>query len=190
MVKSTALHTALSQKVIRPVIFIELDHPDGMVRVFSGSGELQWDSHTWLGPGEFGSVSQPSETSDIQSNDITFSLTGTDPSFAETAKADVRHRPAQMWYATIDDNGNVVAPTLIWWGEMDYSTFVITDKGDFRIDIVAHSFLRNIKSSPNIFWTSQEQERRVSLMTTAGTDTGFDYVPTLQDKVTKWPNFT
>ena len=57
-------------------IAVAFDFPSGMVRIWSGLGDLVFGGFTYLGAGELGRVSWPTETSNLTADRKTYQLAG------------------------------------------------------------------------------------------------------------------
>lgn len=68
--------TALSDGLIVPAMLAELTFKSGIQRVWSGVGNLVWDSKTWSGVGALASVGAITEASAVQAEGTTVTLSG------------------------------------------------------------------------------------------------------------------
>jgi hypothetical protein len=60
-----AVDTAVQQETIRIALLLELNLDSGDVNMWSGIGDLTWDSKTWSGLGDLGSISGVDEAGDL-----------------------------------------------------------------------------------------------------------------------------
>lgn len=79
---------AISETVLAPVLFAELDFPSGMVRMFSGIGTIEWGGHTWTGAGNLGVIGGLEENSELARKTVTYTLTGVPNSIISVALND------------------------------------------------------------------------------------------------------
>jgi hypothetical protein len=106
---SSTLNTALSSQAANLALLVALDWPGGYVRVWTGVGSVSWNSYTWTGTGQLGSIDKIGDS--LTSGDVGVQLTfnylddslrnailGTDPV----------GRAADIWLATIDPATKVV----------------------------------------------------------------------------------
>lgn len=158
--------------------FLFLDHPEGPVRLWSGSGTVSWNGSDWLGVGILGAISGVEQTAEIAAHELSFSLSGVDPKMITFKTGSVRNREAVLyarWVGT--DNVWFSDSVVLWKGVMDYLTSK-EDNGQAVIDLLTHSPLFNWGQAPNVAYTHEEQQ-----LSYAG-DTGFDRIVSLANKTT------
>lgn len=119
---TTGVTSQLTATLVRPVFLVSLaiqtiftPPPPGTVevdpgiRLWSGVGDLVWDSWTWSGVGELGSISTVSEGSDVTANGITLSLTGIPNDLLNEGMVDiVANRIAQVYLGFMDTSGALI----------------------------------------------------------------------------------
>lgn len=59
-----------------PIVLVALDFPDGMVRCWTGYGNITWDGNVYAGTGELGSITPFEESSDRRANGVVLTLSG------------------------------------------------------------------------------------------------------------------
>lgn len=74
----TAVDTAVQQEAIRIAFLLELNLDSGNVNMWSGAGDLTWNSKTWSGLGDLGSISGLDEAGDLSDGRITATLSPID----------------------------------------------------------------------------------------------------------------
>lgn len=71
---SPAILEAATSSPQRVMAFVELDHPDGWVRVHSGLGDRVYNGETYLGIGELGGIGNVSENANSSANRLKMTL--------------------------------------------------------------------------------------------------------------------
>lgn len=115
-----------------PVVLVEIDWPDGIVRMHTGVGTIAWDSVDWSGVGDLAALGVPEETVGLPPTRATLQLAGPLEDVLARLDDDVRGRgvrvlvgavttpagatlvadPVEMFAGTLD--------TLAWeWAEID-----------------------------------------------------------------------
>ncbi len=74
----SAVDTAVQQEAIRIAFLLQLNLDSGDVNMWSGTGDLTWDSRTWSGLGDLGSISTVSEADDLSDARIQATLSPVD----------------------------------------------------------------------------------------------------------------
>lgn len=74
------LAAEIAKPQLNPFFALYVDLPDP-VRAWSGIGDLNFNGHTWAGVGAFGSFGTVSENADGTASEMTFILSGVDPTF-------------------------------------------------------------------------------------------------------------
>lgn len=166
----------------RPIVALaRIDHPDGMVWVWTGIGTLQYDGQQWQGLGILGTVMPLSASMETVITDFELRLAGVPAEATELLNANVRGRPAEIWLATLDKHMDVVPdPVLVGNGVMDFQTLEVSDDGDCVIAITIIGGLWTLDQALNQAWTTEEQIKIYP------GDTGLDYIPSLVNKTVNW----
>ena len=164
-----------------PAIFIELDFSSGFSRLWTGSGDITWDTKTWNGAGQVGKISKVEETQRSIASGISFQLSGIDPANLSIALSEYyQGRSAKVWLGFLDANGDVIPDPI---GPFAYRMDTMEiDKGadTSTITINAENELIDLKKPRIRRYTDQDQQIEY-----AG-DKGFEYVAGLQDKSINW----
>lgn len=178
---NTAVDNAVTGPVIRPALLAEFDFSDGVSRVWSGIGTLNWDSKSWLGVGTLGSVEDVEETTELRAVGVRFKLSGI-PSglLGSVTTTAVSGRKAKLWLAFLTDSMTMIdSPVLLLSGKMD--TVDITDGGDtLSFELAVENNLRDLQRPRTRRYTDADQQKEF-----AG-DKGFEFVSELQRKEFKW----
>lgn len=177
--------TASMQKALKegvPVFLVgAIDHPDGMVRAWSGIGDLIWNGETFYGKGDLGGITQVSQSQELEIQDRTIYLRGVNPDQLAFVTSNVRNRIATFWLACVRAGNKIVRdPVLLDEMEMDGQSFPVDERGNAMIKITAFSGLWTLERAQNVAWSPEEAKRAYP------EETGFDMIPTLQNREVLW----
>lgn len=179
---STAMQTAVSAATKAPVLIAEIETATGFLRVWTGLGDLTFQSNVYSGVGQLASVSAPEETTDLKSTGLVFSMTGIPTALLEQSVNAVRQNlPARLWLGLLDmGTGALIAdPVLVFEGTCGVPS--TEETGDTcTISLSAENIMASLKRPREIRYTPEDQANR------ADGDKGFDYVAGLQDKSIVW----
>ena len=171
--------TAVQLDEIHPIMLFKVNTSGGDVRVWSGIGDLTYDSETYIGTGTFGGVSATNERTDLTASGVTLSLSGIPSSLVSTALGQVQQgRLCQVWMALLNTSTGTLVnnPYELFAGFSDVT--VLTEQGETStISIQAENRLVDLERARIRRYTDEDQKSEHS------GDTGFEFVPSLQDKV-------
>jgi hypothetical protein len=145
--------------------------------MWSGLGDLSWDSKTWTGAGSLLGVSPVQETDGLAATGMRFSLSGIPSELIAVAIGSARQGlSAKLWLAVFDAAGSLIGdPILLFSGLTDVPA--IEEGGETcTIAMSAESRLIDLERPRVRRYTSQDQKA------IHPTDKGFDYVAGLQEK--------
>lgn len=178
----TAVTTA---DVVRPVYFVRMVFDSGespnALNIWNGVGDLAYGGNTYTGTGDLLSISQITETSDIQATGINVSLTGVKTSFIAIAKDhEYQGRPLTVSLGAFDASGDLIAdPVIVFSGFMD--TMTISESGAYStISIAVENKLVAFERTKVRRYTAEDQK------IDHPTDKGFEYVTAIVQKEIIW----
>ena len=184
-----AFNTAITNKVVRPIMAVELDFSDGVLKMWNGYGNLTMtaggSSKTFTGQGDLLGITGIEESSTLSMSGITLTLAGIKSSLISTAlSAGYTNRNGAVYLGLFDASQNVIADVYtIFKGKMDVLniqegplTSVITLKLESR--------LVTFEKASNRMYTLEDQQVDFS------NDVGFEFIPDLQDKEIIWGKAT
>jgi hypothetical protein len=169
------------RKDVRPFILSAIQFADQWFRVWSGVGSLVSGGNTYVGVGMLGKVSTISETTDVQANGISLSLSGVPSSIAAEALGQCRQgMPVTLSLGLMDTNWSVIdTPVPLFRGRMD--TAAINEGADTcEIVVTAESRMIDLRRARVRRYTDDDQQR------TSPGDRGFEFVPMVQDWNGNW----
>lgn len=178
---SAAFVTALADPVIRPVVFFEGVFPSGTLRLWSGLGEIVWNSVTWTGAGNLLGVSALEETSDVVASGFSVTISGVPVEYVSLCIDNARQGMAgKVWLGLLTEAGAVVAdPSLAQAGRLDVPQLK-DDEATCTITISYESRLIDLQRPREYRLTDQTQK-----LLYPG-DRGLEYVTAIQGAQVAW----
>ena len=169
--------TALSNSVLRPLFLIELDFGGGNhLRLHTRSGEIIYNSNTYLGNGWLLPIDTIDEESQIRAQGCTIKLQGA-PSevvtFAlnEASLGDV----GILYFALVNDSGVIIGtPYEIYRGYIDVPTIERTET-QLNCQFTLESDLKNLQRQSEFRYTNEAQKHLFP------GDLGFEYVELMEN---------
>ena len=179
---SSAMLTAIANNTIRPVLIAKIGTSGTDVNLWTGMGDLTHLGETYSGVGNLGGVSEIAENQNLQAGGIAFTLTGINPALVSSILSSMRYgRPAKLWLGLVDISTGLIvdAPIKIFAGLTDMANM---EEGAevSTITITSENRLADLERPRIRRYTTEDQKL------TDPTDLGFEYVPSLQDKVISW----
>lgn len=158
----------------------EFDFSSGFVRVWTGYGDLTWDSKTWLGIGGFGSIGEIQESEEIRANGISVTLSGVVNELLPKVLGERYHnRSAKIWLMALNSSGVVADPVRVFTGRMD-TAHVSEGKDTGSITMTLESRMADLRRHKGRRRTDQDQ-RLID-----PDDTGLRYTAGLQNAELFW----
>lgn len=181
---TAAFKNEIDNAVIKPRLLIEAEFSSGTVNIWSGIGNLSWDSKTWTGVGELLAISQIDESVDIKVDSITITFQGITAAYKALALDSVDlDNDVTVYMALLDSSDAVVAdPEIMFKGKMD--EVHMTENGETAIfELTVMNRLAVIDRANEVRYTNQEQQELYS------TDTGLRHIVNAE-RETKWGSTT
>lgn len=162
-------------------LLAEIDHPDGMVRVWSKTGTLIYNGHEWAGLGILGSIAPVGTTKALMIREISFQLAGVPQESLDFLDANVRGRIGKLWLAAVKPPRRIVAdPIQIAEARLDYQTYSVDDNGLATITLIGQVGFWTLDRAIDVAWSHEEQIKEYP------TDTGLDLIPQFAQKDIVW----
>lgn len=166
---------ALTGPSIRPIFLFEGSFQYDVLRLWTGSGLLSWNSQTWLGNGYLGLPVIAEETIDATAGRSTIVLSGVAQNMISLVLANSqRGGQGKLYLAALDSTGAIIGtPLLTFSGKLDSvqidesgptASITLNYESDL-IDFQRPRSYRFTKESQKLFYAD---------------DLGFDYIPSLQ----------
>ena len=178
---TTAVASESENQQVAPFLLVEMEFDNDPVEAWNGIGPLDWNSTTYTGMGDLGSIEPMEESAELVAKGLAFNLTGAPAASVSLAlTADYHGRLARVRMGFFDDAGSIIVdPFVTQEGYMDQLT--IEDEGDTsRIVVTAESRLIDLQKAREFLYDSEDQKALYP------GDKGFDFVPSLQHKQIPW----
>ena len=180
-VLSNAMKEMAVAKVVRPIFLVHMVFDSSELNIWSGVGNLSFDSVTYTGLGDLLSISEIKETSDISATGISVSLSGVKTSFIAMAKdQDYQGRELTVRLGAFNESGSLIAdPVIIFSGFMD--TMTIAEAGAYSsITIAVENKLVAFERAKVRRYTAEDQKIEYPA------DKGFEFVTSIVQKEIFW----
>ena len=180
-VLSNAMKEMAVAKVVRPIFLVHMVFDSSELNIWSGVGNLSFDSVTYTGLGDLLSISEIKETSDISATGINVSLSGVKTSLIAIAKdQDYQGRELTVRLGAFNESGSLIAdPVIIFSGFMD--TMTIAEAGAYSsITIAVENKLVAFERAKVRRYTAEDQKIEYPA------DKGFEFVTSIVQKEIFW----
>ena len=178
---TTEMQAVATAEVVRPIYLVDLEFSSGNVYLWSGIGDLAFNSNTYLGAGDLLSIGAIKESAELIANGAEVTLTGIKQSLLTIARDEpYQGRPLTIRLGAFDENGDLISsPVILFSGFMD--TMTIADAGDTSvIKINAENKLISLQRTKVRRYTAEDQKIDYP------NDKGFEFVSKIKDKEIVW----
>lgn len=178
---SNDMQDVTTATLVRPIILVEAEFDSSDVLIWSGIGDLTWDSKTWTGTGQLLRVDAMEESVEMRAVGTKVTLSGIPSELLSIAlQEDYQGRELSVYLGAFDDSGAVIAsPVVVFKGRMDIMT--ISEAGDTAsIEVSVENRLIDFERPRERRFTSEDQKIEYP------NDKGFEFVSTIQDKEIVW----
>ena len=178
---SSAMQTAVTADLVRPIILVQCAFDSGNLNLWNGIGDLTVNSVNYVGAGTLLSIGAISESSELQANGITVTLSGiTDPLLAKARDEDYQGRELKVLLGAMDaSNGVITNPVVIFSGFMD--TMVINDSSETAtIQVTVENRLIEFERTRVRRYTAEDQKIDYP------NDKGLEFVAEMAEKEIVW----
>lgn len=180
---TASFKTAADAGTVYPALLASFDFSGGDVNVWTGIGDLAWNSITWSGIGDLGGVTPVQESASTRANGLQFTLNGISSAMVSSILSeDYRNRNCKLYlalFASLTATSPIADPALLFSGRMDQC--VLDDDGQTsKINVTAESRLIDLQRARERRYTDEDQRAVFS------GDVGLEYVAALQDKALLW----
>lgn len=177
---SAGMLSQIGSASVTPILFFYGEFASGNVRMWSGIGDLSWDSQTWLGAGSLVQVSNIEESAEIKATGIVVTFNGIPADLLSLVLSDVRQGAlGKVWLGFLASGSVVATPWLIFEGRID-TPVISEDAESCSIAITYESRLIDLSRPRSSRYTDQDQKREFP------GDLGMEFVLALQDKDIPW----
>lgn len=178
---TSAMQSAVTADLVRPIILVQCAFDSGNLNLWNGVGNLTVSSVDYVGAGTLLAIGEISETSELQANGITVTLSGiTDPLLAKARDEDYQGRELKVLLGAMDaSNGVISTPVNVFSGFMD--TMVINDSSETAtIQIAVENRLIGFERTRVRRYTAEDQ------LIDFPNDKGLEFVADMAEKEIVW----
>ncbi len=175
--------TAVQSAGLGLLIFVEMLFDSGALRVCSAGYDYAWNSFTWLGVGQLGTVEPVRESETGEVSGLAFSLSGVPSTHISLAMNEpYQGRTVRVYFGLLDANYALIGtPVLEWEGAIDIMT--IEDSGTTStIRVTAENELFDFER-PNVLLLTDEDQQKLFTG-----DLGLQYAAQMVDRPLVWPS--
>lgn len=178
---SAAMQAALQGQDLRPVILFESEFPSGVLRLWSGLGDIVWSGRTWVGAGTLMGVAPVEETTDVVAAGTAVTLSGVPSDLVSLVLAEAQQgAPGRLWLGLMAANGALIADPVAWFvGRLDVPS--IDDGAETcTVQVTYESRLIDLNRAREWRYTDESQRALYP------DDRGLEYVTAIQDRPIAW----
>jgi hypothetical protein len=178
---TSSMQTAVTADLVRPIILVECAFDSGDLNLWNGIGTLTVSSTDYVGAGTLLAIGEIAESSELQANGITVTLSGiTDPLLAKARDEDYQGRELTVKLGAMDSSNGVISnPVTVFSGFMD--TMVINDSAETAtIHIAVENRLIEFERTRIRRYTAEDQ--KISYPN----DKGLEFVAEMAEKEIVW----
>lgn len=178
---TSSMQTAVTADLVRPIILVECAFDSGALNLWNGIGTLTVSSTDYVGAGTLLAIGEIAESSELQANGITVTLSGiTDPLLAKARDEDYQGRELTVKLGAMDSsNGVISSPVTVFSGFMD--TMVINDSSETAtIQIAVENRLIEFERTRIRRYTAEDQKIDYP------NDKGLEFVAEMAEKEIAW----
>jgi hypothetical protein len=175
------MQSAVTADLVRPIILVQCAFDSGNLNLWNGVGNLTVSSVDYVGAGTLLNIGEIAETSELQANGITVTLSGiTDPLLAKARDEDYQGRELKVLLGAMDaSNGVISTPVNVFSGFMD--TMVINDSSETAtIQIAVENRLIEFERTRVRRYTAEDQ------LIDFPSDKGLEFVADMAEKEIVW----
>ena len=177
---SQAASDQVAAEEIPFAVLLELDFDSDPVNVWSGVGDLVWDSKTWIGTGTMGSLSGVTEVTDLADTVIKATLSHLDATIlpelvSEVTEMDPVGRPYTIYLAFLNADNTVNDTILLSAGLIDSINLTGGVGGSLSIDLVSEAG----QMARTLFYRMNDQHQQQLFPG----DRGFEFVTCLEKNI-------
>jgi hypothetical protein len=171
----------VTARALQPIFIIKAEFDSGDLRLWTGIGDLTYDSEIYTGVGTILGMKEIVENQAVEASGLDISLSVIASSIISTALTEnYQGRPITVWFGSVDDTGAVIVdPHEVFHGKMD--VLEISEGADTcNVNMKCENETIELMKAKVRRYTSEDQKSLYS------GDLAFDFVPSLQDKQLVW----
>lgn len=175
------MQAAITADLVRPIVLVQCAFDSGDLNLWNGIGNLTVNSVEYVGAGTLLAIGQIAESSELQANGLTVTLSGiTEPLISKARDEDYQGRELKVLLGAMDDTNEVISnPVIVFSGFMD--TMTITDSSETAtIQVNVENKLIEFERTRVRRYTAEDQKIDYP------TDKGLEFVADMQEKEIVW----
>lgn len=179
---TVAMAAAVAASDVRPILLFEAVYTSGIVRFWTGLGDLSWNGYTWQGVGDLIGHTPVDETDEIKAQGISITVKGITAGDVATALSELAGGAAgSIRLALLDSSGAIIAdPKIIFRGRLDQPEIDDSDPENPVINLSYEHELIDLERPREWRYTDQHQQQLYP------GDTGLSRIAQLQDRELIW----
>ena len=161
---------------LAPIFLFKAEFDSGNLQLWTGFGEITFNSDVYTGGGDLLGISSVLETQDIKATGISVRLTGLTSEIISIALAeDYQGRAFSLYFGCLSAGALVANPFLVFKGKMD--VIELDDSGEaVDVSLSVENQLIDLEKPNARRYTSEDHK------VTYEDDKFFDFVPDLQER--------
>ena len=178
---TSSMETAITADLVRPILLLQCKFDSGDLNLWNGIGTLTVSSVDYVGAGTLLSIGEIAESSELQANGITVTLSGiTDPLLSKARDEDYQGRELIVKLGAMDAANAVIAdPVTVFSGFMD--TMAINDASETAtIQVNVENRLIEFERTRVRRYTAEDQKIDYP------NDKGLEFVAEMAEKEIVW----
>ena len=178
---TSSMETAITADLVRPILLLQCKFDSGDLNLWNGIGTLTVSSVDYVGAGTLLSIGEIAESSELQANGITVTLSGiTDPLLSKARDEDYQGRELIVKLGAMDAANAVIAdPVTVFSGFMD--TMAINDSSETAtIQVNVENRLIEFERTRVRRYTAEDQKIDYP------NDKGLEFVAEMAEKEIVW----
>lgn len=148
----------------RQVVFVKIAFDEPLL-AHSRYGEFTLNSETYYGVGQFGGISTKQESSEINPQRLTLSLSGIPQNYIELlTDGNYQNRDVYIYKGLLNDSEQLIGNTAIYWfrGVTGNGSINEDAGGDIKIDLEAANWLSKWRRPSNLRYNTDMQQELYS----------------------------
>ena len=176
---SVANLTEINAAHLHQIVMVKLEF-DTPLYVHSGIGTIVYDSNSYLGVGQFGNISNMTETEILRPTSLTLTLSGVDSNLiTEALDSGDYGDTVTIYLGYRQDDGTLVAdPLLLWRGFFEFASISQGDQS--VVSITVQHDLAVLNETDGSRFTDEDQKVRFS------GDVGFEFIADMANLKLIW----
>jgi hypothetical protein len=179
-----AVESASQAAQVGIVQFVEMIFDSDPVYLCSAGYNIVWDSKTWFGVGQLGTIDEVVDNISGEVVGLSFTLSGIPSinlSYALLEPYQGRQCNVYIGFLALPNHTLIIDPVLEWSGNLDQMLLQDNDNTGL-IKVTAENELIDFSRPRPIMWTNEEQQKRYP------GDKGLEYSAQMAERPLTWPS--